>query len=193
MNILCDTCGILMLIRIAPEMFLDERYECLLLPSVVSEIFNTSRFKSKYPWRKDYREKMRAIPASAKDDDVYSQFRAVVEQLHASGIVDKRTDRLFSLSRVDREIVAFALAGGMRILTGDNGIVRFAAQEFADDFAGAVSALQLVNDWLERALIENDDRLYAILEEWSLIEEAPQPRREARRFRALTGRSYPGP
>lgn len=39
MNILCDTCTILMLIRIAPDMFIDGRYNCVTINEVRDEIF----------------------------------------------------------------------------------------------------------------------------------------------------------
>jgi len=61
MNILCDTCSILMLIRIVPEMFCDERFECVTIHEVIQEIFRTQKFKSRYPWRERYKPKIKAL------------------------------------------------------------------------------------------------------------------------------------
>lgn len=47
MHILCDTCSVLMLIRIAPDMFKDERYECVTVNEVWQELFRTRKFKTK--------------------------------------------------------------------------------------------------------------------------------------------------
>jgi hypothetical protein len=53
MVILCDTSSILMLLRIAPDMFTDERYECKAIRDVHDEIVQTTKFKTKYPWTVD--------------------------------------------------------------------------------------------------------------------------------------------
>lgn len=53
MYVLCDTCSVLMLIRIAPDMFEDSRYGCVTTQEVIRELFRTQRFKEKYPrWGK---------------------------------------------------------------------------------------------------------------------------------------------
>lgn len=193
MNILCDTCSILMLIRIAPEMFIDERYACFLLPSVAQELLRTAKFEKDYPWRKGYREKFKPIPASDLSDPGYKAYRNTAAALLNDGVLDRATENLFVLSRVDIDILAFALAKAMRILTGDKGIIHFAKQEFASDFVGEVSPLGLINDWLERGLIAWDEARQTVLAEWTLTGEASQPKDEIRRFTRLTSRPYPGP
>jgi hypothetical protein len=45
MYILCDTCSVLMLIRIAPDMFRDDRYGCVTIQEVFQELFRTQKFK----------------------------------------------------------------------------------------------------------------------------------------------------
>ncbi len=50
MYVLCDTSSVLMLLRIAPDIFVDERFECVTVKVVHDEIVGTTRFKSKYPW-----------------------------------------------------------------------------------------------------------------------------------------------
>jgi len=56
MPILCDTSVILMLIRVAPDMFLDSDYECCTIRRVRDELFRTQKFKTKYAWRGDYKD-----------------------------------------------------------------------------------------------------------------------------------------
>ena len=55
MYILCDTCSVLMLIRIAPDMFCDDRYECVTIQEMIQEMFRTQKFKMRYPWRTKYK------------------------------------------------------------------------------------------------------------------------------------------
>jgi len=43
MDILCDTCSILMLIRIAPNMFIDKGFECVTIPDARKELFQTNK------------------------------------------------------------------------------------------------------------------------------------------------------
>lgn len=58
MFILCDTSSILLLLRIAPDMFRDERFQCKTILDVHDEIFRTSKFKTKYPWIKELRARI---------------------------------------------------------------------------------------------------------------------------------------
>ena len=53
-----------MLIRIAPDMFCDERYGCVTMQEVIKELFRTQKFKAKYPWRTRYKSKIKALGAS---------------------------------------------------------------------------------------------------------------------------------
>ena len=50
MVVLCDTSAILMLLRIAPDMFTDPRYGCVTIRQIYDEITRTPKFKSKYLW-----------------------------------------------------------------------------------------------------------------------------------------------
>lgn len=47
MIILCDTSSVVMLLRIAPEMFEDKRYGCVTIKEVYNELFATQKFKSR--------------------------------------------------------------------------------------------------------------------------------------------------
>ena len=53
MVVLQDTCAILMLLRIAPEMFTNPDFGCVTLASVQKEYVRKQEFKRKYPWRGD--------------------------------------------------------------------------------------------------------------------------------------------
>ena len=62
MKILCDTCSILMVIRIAPDMLTDKKYGCFTIQEVREEIIRQQKFKDKYPWRLRFKNKIRCIP-----------------------------------------------------------------------------------------------------------------------------------
>ncbi len=53
-----------MLMRIAPEIFCDDRFECVTIRQVINELFQTQRFKTNYPWRKEYKSKIKAMGTS---------------------------------------------------------------------------------------------------------------------------------
>lgn len=107
------------------------------------------------------------------------------------GIVNTRTDHIFDLSGVDKEVVFFALSQGFAMSTGDQGIIEFAAQEFSDDCKGNFSPLQLIVTCLKKGLIVRDDSKHQILEEWIITEENRQPAKVD--FKKITGRPCPGP
>ncbi len=64
MKILCDTCSILMVMRIAPDMLTDEKYDCFTIQEVREEIIRQQKFKDKYSWRHRFKDKIRCIPNS---------------------------------------------------------------------------------------------------------------------------------
>lgn len=80
MNILCDTCSVLMLIRVAPDMFIDARFDCVTIDEVKREIFEKQKFKSKYPWRHQFRDKIVTITSRLRGDPRYSCGMQVVEK-----------------------------------------------------------------------------------------------------------------
>ncbi|MBA4419143.1 MAG: hypothetical protein C0392_14735 [Syntrophus sp. (in: bacteria)] len=43
------------------DMFTDERFDCVTVQEVCEEIFRTQRFKTKYPWRSDYKGRIHPI------------------------------------------------------------------------------------------------------------------------------------
>jgi hypothetical protein len=191
--ILCDTCSILMLIRVAPNMFSDPEFGAVTVPNVAREFTCTQKFKSKYPWRSEYRAHVVPATSNTMQDDEYVLFLDLVKQMLENGVVNAKTDRLFDLSAVDKEVVSYALSQGHAISTGDQGIIDFAAQEFPDDFKGNLSPLELIVGWLKRNLFEWDDSRHRVLEEWTITNERPQPLKAKAMFKRITGRSYPGP
>jgi hypothetical protein len=110
MNILCDTCSVLMLIRIAPDMFTDERFDCVTVQEVCEEIFRTQRFKTKYPWRTDYKDKIRPSNSPRNTGDAFELHLDVVRRLVDAGRTSSRTGKAFGLSFVDKKIAAYVTA-----------------------------------------------------------------------------------
>ena len=106
MYILCDTCSVLMLIRIAPDMFRDDRYGCVAMQEVFQELFRTQKFKSRYPWRKSYKSKIRTLGASKVKQGNYELYLQTIKTLVSTGKTNKRTGHFFNLSPVDQKIAA---------------------------------------------------------------------------------------
>ena len=67
MFILCDTSAILMLLRIAPDMFKESAFECVTIRQIREEIFRGSKFKDRYKWLEEKRKEIRALPAFVSD------------------------------------------------------------------------------------------------------------------------------
>ena len=192
MHILCDTCTILMLIRIVPDMFTDEKYGCVTIPEVRKEIFRTQKFKTKYPWRDDYRSHIVTGSATAHLTADYNQRHSMVRLMLDHGIEDQETGKLFDLSPVDQKIVALAITHGWKVGSEDRPIIRLLNQEFRSSFGGDISALELINEWLANKLIVWDEMKQAYLEEWYTLGEPPQSAKEKKRFAKLTKYKYVG-
>jgi hypothetical protein len=190
MNILCDTCSILMLIRIAPEMFRDERYECVTIQEVLQELFRTQKFKDRYAWRGKYKSKIRPLGTSKVKSGDFTLHLAAVKNIINAGKINNRTGRYFNLSRVDQIIAACSIAHNYKLTTVDDDLADFILQEFAGQ---TVSPLGIVNDWIEKGLIKWKDKLQMIIEDWERCNESPQPKKEIKRFERISGYKYVGP
>ena len=190
MNILCDTCSVLMLIRIAPSMFCDERYECVTIQEVFKEIFQTQKFKAKYPWRKRYKDKIKVLGTSHVKKGDFELHLTTIKNITNTGITNNRTGHFFNLSHIDQVVVACAIAHNLKLTTVDSDLKDFIVQEFSGE---TISPLCIINDWLENELIEWGDGLQTIIDDWDKCNEAPQPKNEIRRFENLTGFKYTGP
>ncbi len=193
MKILFDTCSIIMVIRIAPEMLTNEKYGCFSIQEVREEIIRQQKFKDKYPWRHGFKDKIRCIPNSEIiNNDLVNQYVDVVNLLIENNTINKKTGRLFDLSPVDRRFIACALSFGFQISTGDGDIKDIANQEFSKTFKGNISPLGMVNTWIRKSLINWSDELHGYVADWNRTGEAPQPRLQKREYRKLTGLKYPG-
>lgn len=190
MRILCDTCSVLMVIRIAPDMFIDTRFKCATISMVHSEIFKTQKFKTKYPWREDFRSKIVAVGSSALRTEEVETTLSIINSLVSAGVENTKTGRLVDLSPTDKQIVACAAAHEYGIASGDGDLVNFAEQQFD---VSNIYPLGLVNDWLEEELIVWDQHLQMVIEDWEKCEEMEQPIAEVRRYQKLTGHFYAGP
>ena len=79
MKILCDTCTILMVIRIAPDMLTDKNYGCFTIQEVRKELIRQQKFKDRFPWRHGVKDKIRCIPNSEIiNNDLVNQYIGVV-------------------------------------------------------------------------------------------------------------------
>ena len=190
MNILCDTCSVLMLIRIAPDMFCDERFECITIQEVLQELFRTQKFKIQYPWRDRYKSKIKALGNSEVRKEGFQLFLETVRNIVSAGKINKRTGLYFNLSRVDQVIAATSIANNFKLTTVDDDLAEFINQEFS---GSTISPLGIINDWIGKGLIKWDDEMQAVVEDWERCNEHPQPKREVKKFNKLTGYRYAGP
>lgn len=190
MHILCDTCSVLMLIRIVPDMFIDSKYECGTITEVIHEIYRSARFKSKYPWRDHYKDKIKPISDSIIKTDNYSRVRQVVQLLIENGTVNPRTGKFFDLSRVDQIIAACVISNNYSVSTVDNNLMDFIIQQFDKS---NLSPLYLLNTWIKKGFLKWNENFRTVLEDWDKCNESPQPKSDIKEFEKLVGCKYPGP
>ncbi len=190
MLILADTCSVLMLLRIAPDMFTDPEYECITTTEVLKELKSNQKFKTKYPWLKELIPNVCCIENSKLKTNIYDSTLSTINILLSTNPINTNTDRVFDLSRVDRHIIASAATHGHSITTGEKDIIDFAEQQFD---VRSLSALGVLNGWIENGLIECNDYLLAIFDDWEKSREAGQPKEDIGQFQKLTKRFYLGP
>jgi hypothetical protein len=193
MVILCDTCSILMLLRIAAEMFADNRFECRTIREVHEEILRTTKFKTRYPWTRDFRDRIRPRPLTDAQKESEARNFAAVKALVDNVTLNERTGRPFDLSYIDIKVISHCVTLESHLSSGDDCLVDFLKQQYPGSFKGSVPPLELINRWLAAQLVVWDDAKQTVLVEWATMNEHPQPRPAAARFRELTGRAYPGP
>ena len=193
MHILSDTCSVLMLIRIAPNMFVDKNFNCVTTRDVWREIFQTQKFKSKYPWRDRFRSKIKPLKNSeVQDKDFFLYLQAIQKQIK-NGIINSRTSLLFDLSKIDQRILACALSHNFLLSTTDRDMIDYYLQQFSNNPEEIISPLGMINRWLGRGLIRWSDKQQTITEDWLKCDEAAQPIAEIKKFKKLTGFKYAGP
>jgi len=191
MILLCDTCSVLMLIRIAPDMFIDDRFECVTIRKVCDEIIQTQKFKTKYPWYRKYKAKIIPLGATIEDTpSVQTIYKIIHNMIETSEVVNTKTGRLFDLSYTDKKIAACAKALNYAVSTAEYDLTDFLIQQFD---LKVLKPLTIINYWLRKGLIKWDDEKQAVLEDWLVCNETPQDKRQIREFTKLTKQKYPGP
>ncbi len=139
-----------MVIRIAPDMFTDERFGCSTIPKVHDELFRTQKFKTKYPWRGDYKSNIKTVGASSIGTDEFNMNLTSIDMLVEAGVENSETGFLVDLSLTDKHVIACAATNQHNISSGDRNLVNFADQQF--DITN-ITPLAIVNQWLEEGLV----------------------------------------
>jgi hypothetical protein len=187
MRILCDTCSILMLIRIQPAMLTDSRYGCVIVRQVWEEFFQTQKFKNKYPWRGNYKRQLNCLSQSAvvtKDYQLALKTAKIIESTQRN----TRNDKSYGLSRRDLEMAAIVIANNFSLCSTDISLIDFLEQQYNISNS---EPLRIINDWIEEKLFVWDDKQQAVIADWIRCNEKPQSAKEIKRFEALTGYKYP--
>jgi hypothetical protein len=179
-----------MLVRIAPDMFVDERYDCVTVQEVCEEIFRTQRFKSKYPWRTDYKDKIRPSSYLKNSGHEFDLHLGVVRQLIDAGGTSNKSGKVFGLSFVDKKIAAYVTAYGLEISSTDNSLIDFLEQEFGKKNR---FPLAILNGWIKKGLVQWSEDIERIVADWEKNGEPVQPAKDKKDFLKLTGIRYTGP
>lgn len=188
MIVVNDTCAILMLVRICPDMFRDARFGCVMLQEAYAEYARSSRFKKQYPWREDFRKCLKSLPKSDLAEHGYDSVLGYVSAA-AADVVDPVTQKKYAdeLSPTDLKMIAASYSLDAELCSGDGALSRYAANDWERQ---VISPLALVNRWLSQKLLAWDDEKLRILEDW-VRAERPQPKKDIVAFERLTGRRYP--
>lgn len=188
MYILCDTCSVLMLLRINPEMFIDAKFNCFTTHDVLREINVTPKFRQQYSWKTQFKNKLRALGNSHFENEEFVKIKKTVD-IYCNIKLNEKENRFFNLSSVDKKIAACCIMLNYTIATEDKNLKTFLQQEFD---IGNVSVLQIINDWIEQSLLTWDDTKQMLMSEWEKDGEAPQSLKEIKRFEKLTKYKYMG-
>jgi hypothetical protein len=168
-------------------MFSDSRFNCKTIPEVRKEFISTSKFKDKYPWRRNYREVLKTT--NLLNESSRKFYCEAVDHL-ADSVRNSETQRYFSLSRVDKLIAATVIGTeDAKISTGDQGLIDFLKQQFDNQ---NVYPIELVVEWLQKELIVWSEQVRNVLDDWDEKNEKPQPKSAVNTLKKLTGFSYKG-
>jgi hypothetical protein len=181
-----------MLIRIAPQMFLDEAYQCCTIFEAHNEFFQTQKFRDKYPWRGKFKNKIKSLTFSAEEKRRFTEYLSTIDLLLDNHVINENNGKFFDLSSVDRKIIAAALACGHKISSTDNALLDFAEQQFPDDFQGYVLPLGVVNSWLMKKFITWGEEVERVITDWKAQNEPAQMQEDKSMFCKLTRKKYPG-
>lgn len=188
MIVVNDTCAILMLVRICPDMFQDARFGCVMLQEAYVEYTRNARFKKQYPWREGYRGRLKSLSRSELAEHGYDRVLGYVSAA-AVDAVDPVTQKRYAdeLSPTDLKMVAASYSLDAELCSGDGALSRYAATDWE---LQVISPLALVNRWLSQKLLSWDDEKQRILADWVRLER-PQSKRDIASFEHLTGCRYP--
>jgi hypothetical protein len=56
-----------MLLKIAPQMFIEKKYQCATITDIHNEIVRTAKFKTKYPWVKGMLGNLKTVSLDAEE------------------------------------------------------------------------------------------------------------------------------
>ncbi len=183
--VLTDTNAIVLLLRIAPKMFQDERFGCLLPEYAHQEFILKPEFKVRFPWRDQYKQFLH-LGISISEAKKNPQFEPALKTI--SFMAETRPNRYgksYGLSKKDQEILSVAVAFCFDLCTEDRNLALFASEEFG---VQVFSALSIVNRWIQDKLIIWDNEKQALFSDWG---NRKQPPKEVELFHVLTGYHYP--
>lgn len=175
--VITDTNAIILLLRIAPQMFQDKHYGCLLPEYAYDEFIKKPEFKELFPWRADYK-KFLHLGISIATIRENKQFQPALDCVAFMPGNE-------GLSKKDQQIVSVAIAFNYALCTDDRALESFARKQFC---VRTYSPLELINRWLQDGLFEWDDEKQNLLTDWN---RRPQPPKQIKLFKELTGCSYP--
>jgi len=181
-----------MLLRIAPEIFTDHRYECKTIREVHDEIVQTTKFKTKYPWTREVRDRIQITVLTETQKRMEQQYHKTIKSLNYAGTMNEKTGKIFDLSRVDMKVVSHCITLGCSITSGDNDLKDFIQQEFKENDNGSLSPLEIIVLWIEKKLIKWDQEKQKVIDSWKELREHQQPGKAKKRFSELTGNKYTG-
>jgi hypothetical protein len=170
-------------------MFIRPEYDCITLQEMHIELKRTPQFKLKYPWIKELINNVTAQGMQAYQEEEFIEKEKLVNALLELK-TNEKTGRFFNLSRPDKLVVTYAVTHKCKITTCDRPLADFAMQEFEIE---NITALGLLNHWIENKILIIDESKRLIIEQWDAQNEPVQPDEEKLRFKELTGFDYPGP
>jgi hypothetical protein len=107
-----------------------------------------------------------------------------------AGRTSSRTGQAFGLSFVDKKIAAYVTAYDLEISSTDNSLIDFLEQEFDKKNR---SPLVILNGWIKKGLVQWNEDVQRIIEDWDKTGEPAQPVKDKKDFLKLTGVRYVGP
>lgn len=186
--ILTDTCALIMLIRIVPEMFHDPKYNCIMTEHVYNEFIKKPEFLYRFPWRSEYKKYLYSKHMEAMLEKNKDYSRALEYVKYAAKTAKNDKGRCYGLSKKDCEIVATSVCFCYDFCSGDRNLYEFAQNEFS---IKTFSALELLNTWIDGGVLIWDDDKHKMLSMWKNENQRPQPEYQIERFKTLTMRTYP--